>query len=346
MRQAIQAGLAPSRATFDVTRRRRASLRPPPFRLVLLGLCLGSWPAAASAQFPDLLEVSAQYLPGVALAEPRPARAQVASYEATLNVPIVLGEHTFLIPGASYHSDAVSYRRTPPGFTPLRAFHSVELPLLFVQLLPRDWSLSLRVAPGLAADVPRLEVEQLRVSALGLATHAFSEHLVAGGGALASYAYGTLLPLPAAYLEWRPIDSLKVEAFLPAFIDVRYGFAGRVELGVRADVAGNAYSVRDQRIRGAWPCAARSEDPATPASEAQAQPDQCFDHIAYSVGVLGIVAGVRLFSSVWWTALAGHTVFRRFDQRNARDERISGGLQAMPDALFLRTSLTWRIPRD
>jgi hypothetical protein len=309
-------------------------------------LAVGLSPKAASAQFPDLFDLSLQYLPGVALEEPRPAEAQVASYEGTLNVPIVLGERTFLIPGASYHSDAVSYQRAPPGFTPLRAFHSLELPLLFVQLLPHDRSLSVRLAPGLAADSPQLEQEQLRLSALALATHAFSERLVVGAGVLASYSFGTRLPLPAAYLEWKPLDALKVEAFLPAFIDVRYTFGQRVELGLRADVAGNAYAVRDERIRSAWPCAGGADDPASPANEALAQPEQCFDHIAYSVGVVGVVAGVRLFSSVWWTALAGHTVFRRFDQRNAADDRVSGGLQAMPDAPFVRSGLTWRIPRD
>jgi hypothetical protein len=307
-------------------------------------LALG-WPVVAHAQFPDLFEVSAQYLPGVALEEP-PAQAQVASYEGTLNVPVVLGERTFLVPGASYHADAVSYQRTPPGFAQLRAFHSVELSLLFVQLLPRDWSLSLRLAPGLAADLPRLEQEQLRLSGLALATHAFTDRLVAGGGVLASYSFGTLLPLPAAYLEWKPIGQLKVETFLPAFIDVRYTFSQRVELGLRADVAGNAYAVRDERIRSAWPCAGGSDDPGSSANEGLAQPEQCFDHAAYSVGVVGIVAGVRLFSSVWWTALAGHTVFRRFDQRNSADERISGGLQTLPDAPLIRTALTWRIPRD
>lgn len=311
-------------------------------------LALGAWlwPAAAVAQFPDLLEVSAQYMPGVALEEPRPARAQLTSYEGTLNLPLVLGERTFLIPGLSYHNDAVSYQRAPPGFTPLRAFHSLEASLLFVQLLPRDWSLSLRVAPGLAADLPRLEAEQLRVNALALATHGFSERLVAGGGVLASHAFGTFLPLPAAYVEWQPVAGLKLETFLPAFVDLRYTFAGRVELGLRADVAGNAYAVRDERVRGAWPCAAGPEDPTTPFSEALAQPEQCFDHVAYSVAVVGVVAGVRLFSSVWWTALVGHSVLRRFDQRNPDDERISGGLHAMPDAPFVRTSLTWRIPRD
>jgi hypothetical protein len=295
--------------------------------------------------------VNAQYLPGVALAEPRPVEAQVASYEGSLNVPIVLGEHTFLIPGVGYHADAVSYAHTPTGFTELRAFHSLDVPLLFVQLLPDDWSLSLRLAPGLAADSPALESEQLRMSALALGTRAFSERLVLGAGGLVSYSFGTLLPLPALYAEWKPVDGLRIETFLPAFLDVRQTFWGRLELGLRADVAGNAYAVRDERISAAWPCAAQpraagaGSDPIA-AALIPADPAQCFDHVAYSVGVVGLVAGVRLFGSVWWTALAGHSVFRRFDQRNAEDERLPGSLQALPDAFFLRSGITWRLPRD
>jgi len=310
----------------------------------------------ARAQFPDLLDVSAQYLPGVALDDPRPVEAQVASYEGSLNVPIVLGEHTFLIPGVGYHADAVSYAHTPTGFTELRAFHALDVPLLFVQLLPDDWSLSLRLAPGLAADAPALESEQLRLSALALATRVFSERLVLGAGGLASYSFGTLLPLPALYAEWKPVDGLRIETFLPAFLDLRQTFWGRLELGLRADVAGNAYAVRDERIRAAWPCAARpgvdgsgaeplAAEPV-PADPLPADPAQCFDHVAYSVGVVGLVAGVRLFGSVWWTALAGHSVFRRFDQRNAQDERLPGSLQALPDAFFVRSGVTWRLPRD
>jgi len=310
-------------------------------------LALSSWlyPGRAQAQFPDLVDVSAQYLPGVALADPRPVEAQVASYEGTLNLPIVLGAHTFLIPGVGYHADAVSYAHAPTGFSELRAFHSIDVPLLFVQLLPDDWSLALRLAPGLAADSPQLESEQLRLSALALATRAFSERLVLGAGGLVSYSFGALLPLPAAYAEWKPVDALRIETFLPAFVDARYTFWDRLELGLRADVAGNAYAVRDERIRNAWPCAAQP-DAVAGAPSALAEPAQCFDHVAYSVGVAGLVAGVRLFGTVWWTALAGHSLFRRFDQRNARDERVPGGLQAMPDAFFVRSGITWRIPRD
>jgi len=311
------------------------------------GLLAGLCPGAAWAQFPNLVELGAQYLPAAPLEDPRPVEAQVASYEASLNVPLVLGKNTFLIPGLGYHSDAISYTDAPTGFTELRAFHSLELPLLFVQLLPGDWALSVRLAPGLAADQLGFDEGLLRVSALGLISHTFSERFVLGGGALTTYAFGSFLPLPALYLDWEPLDALRIETFLPAFVAVSYTFWERLELGVRADVAGNAYAVRDDRIQGAWPCAAAAaDDPLTAEDEARADPARCFDHVAYSVGSAGVVASVRVIGSVWFTVMAGHSFFRRLELLNAEDVRLAGGLQAIPDVPLFRAGLSWRLPVD
>ncbi|WP_437730432.1 DUF6268 family outer membrane beta-barrel protein [Sorangium sp. So ce1335] len=316
-------------------------------RRLALAAFLGCFaPGAAWGQFPDLVDLSAQYMPGVALEDPRPTRAQVSSYEVSVNVPIPLGERTYLIPGATYHVEAVSYADASPGFDKLRAFHAVDVPVLFVQLLPRDWSLSLRVAPGLAGDFERFDSGLARVSALALATHTLSEKLVLGGGALASFSFGSFLPLPAAYVDWTPNPYFRLEAFLPGFAAAKLTFSDRVEIGLRADVAGNAYAVRDARVTGAWPCAAQpADDPATAQDERVARPEQCVDHIAYSVATAGVTLGVRAFSSVWVTAQAGHSLFRRFEPMNDDDEGTPGGGQSIPDAFFFRAGVTWRIPR-
>jgi hypothetical protein len=311
-------------------------------------LVISLWlPGAALAQLPDLFEASVQYMPGVELEDPKPAEAQVASYDVSLNVPLPLGVKTFLIPGAAYHVDAVSFENTPPNFTDLRAFHSIELPILLVQLLPREWAISLRIAPGVAGDFQAFDGGLVRVSGLALATHSFSERFVLGGGAIGSYAFGSFLLLPAAYLEWKPVAALALETFLPAFATVKYTFGDRVEVGLRADIGGNSYAVRDERIAGAWPCAASaSDDPGTPEDETRADPARCFDHAAYSVATAGATVGVRLFGSVWWSVYAGHSFFRRFEQLNDVDEQIPGGVQDLPNTYFVRTSFTVRIPRE
>ena len=218
--------------------------------------------------------------------------------------------------------------------------------MLFVRLLPNDWSLSLRVAPGVAGDFQGFDAGLLRVSALALGTHAFSDQFVLGGGAIATYGFGSFLPLPAVYLEWKPFPRFQLETFLPAFLSAKYTLGDRVELGLRIDVAGNSYAIRNGRIANVWPCAAGIDNPTTPANEARAEPAQCFDHVAYSVAVAGAVVGVRLFESVWWTASAGHSFFRRFEQLNEDDDRIPGGVQDLPNVFFFRSGFTWRIPRD
>jgi hypothetical protein len=335
--------------TAETARAARASRRGARvFTLACLSLAASSAsPAMAWAQFPDLVDMSAQYMPGAALEDPRPVKAQVTSYDVSLNVPIPLGKRTFLIPGLAYHVDSVSFADAPPGFTELRAFQSLDLSLLFVQLLPQDWALSLRAAPGIAGDFQGLDAGHFRISAVALATRSFSDRLVLGGGGVATFSFGSFLPLPAVYLEWKPWRGLQIEGFIPAFINTKYTIEDRVELGLRAEVAGNAYAVRDERVAAAWPCVPAAMDhPAIQEGEGGAQPTQCLDHIAYSVITAGPAVGVRLFKSVWWTTFAGHSVFRRFEQMNDEDDHVVGGAQDLPDVFFFRTGLTWRIPRD
>jgi uncharacterized protein DUF6268 len=310
-----------------------------------VGLAVALLSRPARAQVPDLVEVGAQYLPEASLQDPRPAKTQVSSYDAAVNLPWVLGETTFLVPGLAYHVDSISYADAPVGFQELRAFHSLDLTLLFVQLLGAEWAVSLRVAPGLAGDFARIDSGMLRLNAVALLSYSASDQLVLGGGGLTGFSFGSLLALPAAYVDWKPSPRWRLEAFVPAFIHLKLALGSRFEIGVRAEVAGNSYAVRDARIRESWPCAAApTDDPLSAPDERIPRPSDCFDHLAYSVGAAGLVGGARLFESVWLTLFAGHTFYRRLEQMNEDDERIPGGLQDIPDVPMLRASITWRVP--
>lgn len=319
-------------------------------RLQTLALALLLTLAAASpvqAQFPDLIDISSQYLPGVALDIP-PAKSQVSAYEFSLNVPLVLAERsTFLIPGASYHADSVSYSQAPQQLDQIKLLQSIDASALFVQMLPDNWSLSIRVSAGIAGDFAVIDRRLLRLNALVMASHAFSDRFVLGGGALTNYAFGGLLPLPAIYVEYLPIPELRLETFIPAFANVRYTIAKRVEVGLRAEVQGNAYGIRSEQVREDWPCVALSrDDPALPGRQDIAETDRCVDHVAYSVISAGIHVGVRLFATLWLTSFAGHTLYRRLEPMTATDKPIDSELQTLPNAWTMRVNLTWRIPRE
>lgn len=305
------------------------------FRCLLL--CVLAWPARA--QVPDLFEVSATYLPDVAVAVPgaEGVRAQVSSYQVALNLPVVLGERTFLVPGVAYRADTVSYLGAPDGFDDLRAFHGIELPILFVQLLPRDWSLAIRVAPGLAGDLASVDGDSFRMSAAALAVHTFSEDVTLGGGVVASYGFGSFMVLPALYFSLgADTDPFGLELMVPAFAKLKARPVGGLELGLRAEVSGSSYAVRDPRIARRWPCV---------ADASEAEPARCFDNLAYSVVSASAYVAVELWKGFWLDAAVGHTLYRRFESKNAAGGSALDGGQDLPNAIEVKVGVVFRLPR-
>jgi hypothetical protein len=324
----------------------------PRLSALLASLTLLSAPAVAGAQPFTLVELRSEYLPATTLDGERPqggtpwsdaSDVQVSTYGASLNLPVPLSDSTVLSPGVGYRLDRLSFSDESPAEQTLN-LHSLEVPLTLIHQPSSDWMVLLQAKPGLASDLDRVESRALRMQGLGLLSYQLSDALVLGGGGAAMFEFGSFLPLPVLYAHWEPTDKFTVEALLPSQVEARLGLGDRFEVGLRAEVDGNAYSISNSAFRGAWPCQAASDDPSTPQNEAQANSSQCIDHVSYSVATAGASFGVRTFDSVWLTLFAGHTFFRRFEQMNADNERVAGGMQTLPDVFFARVGLTWRLP--
>lgn len=319
---------------------------------LLTSLGLLSAPALASAQPLDLLELRSEYLPPTALEGDRPTgstpwsdadEVQVSTYAASLNVPLALGDSTVLAPGFGYRLDKLSFAHESPAERELD-LHAFEVPLTLIHLLSNDWMLLFQATPGIAGDLAAVESRALRMQGLGLVSYQLSDQLVLGGGAAAMFEFGSLLPLPVLYAHWEPTAEITVDAFLPVQAEAKLALGDRFEIGLRADVDGNSYAISDSAIRGAWPCVAEADDTGTPENEAQAAPKQCIDHVGYSVATAGASFGVRTYDSLWLSLYAGRTAFRRFEQMNADNDPVAGGLQTLPNVFFARVGLTWRLP--
>lgn len=286
---------------------------------------------AARAQLPPLLEVSGQYLPASSIASVPGLRAQVASYDASVSVPIPVGELAYLLPGATYHTESVSYEHAPAGFAEVRQLQAADVSLLYTRAVAERWWVSVRGSVGLAGDFEAIDSGVLRYGGFAMATHTFGEHLVLGAGALVTHAFGELNPLPMAYLDWRPRPWLRVEANLPVMAEAKLILGDRVELGAVADASGNEYAIRAARIRRDPRCAAAGG---------------CMDHLALAEIDAGGVARVRLFSTLWLSATAGRNLWRRFEQKDAHNAVLAGGREDLPCEFFFRAGLTWRLPES
>jgi hypothetical protein len=80
----------------------------------------------------------------------------------------------------------------PEELDQIKLLQSIEASALFVQMLPANWSLSIRVSAGIAGDFAAIDRRLLRFNALVMAkhAHALSDRFVLGGcgGALTEYA--------------------------------------------------------------------------------------------------------------------------------------------------------------
>lgn len=214
-------------------------------------------------------------------------------------------------------------------------------------MLDSHWVISARVGASLSGDFVSVDRRMLTINAIALASKPVSRELTLGGGALVTTGFGSTLPLPAMLINWRPTDEILVESLLPAFVNARYTAWNRVEIGTRLEVTGAKYAIRDPRITERWPCAGQATDnPMTAVDETLARPDQCLDHVSYTVASVGLLGGIRLTSSLWLTAFAGVSVYRHAEKQNRSSNAIEDGVEQLPQTLFVRTNLTWRIPRS
>jgi|GEM_PF-1615240 len=322
-------------------------------RLVALLLVLLSWaPGEASADWINLLELRSEYLRPTELEGERPAGnapwsdandVQVSTYAARANLPIPLGNSTLLVPGLGYRLDSLSFNHQEPDERNLR-LHALEVPITVLHLLSSEWTLLANLSPSLASDEVGFESKALRASGLAVASYSFRDEFVLGGGVAASLDFGSLLPIPVVFVDWKPHPAVTVDALLPLQLDAKVALGGRFEVGVHADIDGNSYYIGDSDVRDRWPCSPETDDPGTDDDESLADESRCVQQLAYSTATGGVVVSARLVGSVWLSLYTGYTFARRFEETNSDGDQVDGGDQTLPNDFFARAGLTWRLP--
>lgn len=316
---------------WDLTQRdwcaRQAPVRGRRSLAVLAAVvALTAAPALAAAQMPSLVELSAQYVPPSDLARTTPSHVEILSYQVALHVPIRLSSATFLIPGFAYRVDDTAYAEG--GARAHLVLHAPELSLMAVRLLSREWSVMARGAASFAGSYDSVDARALQYNATALVTRSWGRALSLGAGALVQRGFDQLDVYPAISLRWQPRDDVFVDVFVPAFASVRYVARDRVEIGARFELAGQNYAVPTES------CAARGGAMAT----------SCIDHVRYTVASAGLIAGVRLTSTIWLSAFAGVGVYRKTDEQNRSGDTVMDGSETLSPSAFVRTNLAWRIP--
>ena len=127
------------------------------------------------------------------------------------------------------------------------------------------------------------------------------------------------------------LDEVEAAELLPqgaAEQDATWRSHDRFRTGAYGELEGNEYAIRLPEIVDSAAC--------TGASTAE-----CFDHLAYTNGLVGGFVGVRIAGELWADVRGGVGVFRRFELLNDANEPVSFGEQRLPASPFVNVRLTY-----
>jgi hypothetical protein len=193
----------------------------------------------------------------------------------------------YLLPGIRY--SLIDIDQTGGSGVGLpEAVHGVGLYLGAVVPLRGGWSVLGLFVPELATDFSRLGAGSLRLTGSLVARRRHDRKRVWGVGVAADYSFGTLLPLPALVLDWQFSERWRADVFVPSYAEVAVALWPGIELGARAQVNGNRFSIELDDVPEA-------------------------DNLRYSAADAGLRVGVQLNRILWLTGYAGYLFFRRVD---------------------------------
>ncbi len=271
-----------------------------PLGVLILGLTQLTWAAPARAQA-SLLKATFEHIPARNLKEPPAGLEETKFRFSTMSfvgqLPVVLGgRESVVIPGFRYRLTLPEEAAGPSSAAP-SDFHDIMLTLTMAQQLSSSWFLSANVGAGVATNFSDFDSDHLRVNGAVLARLEVEPEFAVGFGLVFNYAFGDLLPLPALFVDWRPSPMFRVDVFVPRHALLALTFAESIEVGLRAQLDGNRFVIRESE-------------------------SAVVDNVKYSIMDAGLIAGARIAGPVWLTAYAGTTFRHRFEVFDIRNTKV------------------------
>ncbi len=226
-------------------------------RLITPGLAVVvlAWSATGIQARPAILELEAGLLPTApvkrSISDPATG-ARVTVFRGSLVVPFVIrGEHTFFASRLSGSRVGISPRPIDPAEPVwVESLYDIDLQLVLQRTVSHRTQLTLVLAPGLASDLRNTGWEHSTIQAAALLTRTWAPGRSWGLGLSASNAFGERRVLPLVALEWEGARA-RAGVLAPAHAEAFWTPGHRIEVGVRADLDGNVYTLgRDGTLKG------------------------------------------------------------------------------------------------
>lgn len=208
-------------------------------------LSLVSLTSASRAQLVDsVAATSFEYYPSARNGD-LPGETQLNVARASAGLPIPLTDSTTLVAGVGYELIDVQ-----PSASEAFQLHAPKASFGVMHDFSKRWSALAVGEIGMASDFKgSVGSDDLLLSLTGLATYTFNDSIKLGAGAVYDRRSGTLAPLPAVLVKWRPAERLRVRGFAPVWLNAEYRATRWLDVGVRSTFEGNRFHL-DQETLG------------------------------------------------------------------------------------------------
>ncbi|MEL6182199.1 MAG: DUF6268 family outer membrane beta-barrel protein, partial [Myxococcota bacterium] len=216
-------------------------------------------------------------------------KVQVHDYRAIVGFPFVFNDKkTILLPSIDYGLlDLRGDGTLDPGVEKL---HSAMVHMVLVQRLSESWTGLFRLGGGLASDLEGdITQEEFVLTAMAIASYAFTEDLRVGAGIIYDRRTGDVRPLPLINVQLYLNERFRIGGVIPVLVQAAYRVTPHLTLGLQGSFQGNRYHLDEERY---------GVDNA---------------EVAYSIIEAGPTAIVHLGKALHIQLVSGYTIRRRFE---------------------------------
>jgi hypothetical protein len=266
----------------------------------------------------SLAEFEATFYPTsqVARVSGNPAtEARVEAFRASVFLPLVLGgDRTTFVPRLVASRVAIAPAPLDPTQPVwVEGLYDVDVEFLLLHTLSPQWGLTVVAAPGLATDGRNVSLEHGTAQGAALLTRSLGENRSWGFGASVTNSFGQVQALPVLAFQTRG-ERVRVDLLAPAQASAFLQAGTRLDVGIRARVDGNVYTLgRQGTLNGG--------------------------RVRYSVVDEGPAARLRLTDALRLSLEAGISVGRRLEVEDAAGLQVEDA--TLRTGTHLRIGLQW-----
>jgi len=259
-----------------------------------------------------------EVFPYVQLAEPdqftEDLQIQTSSRNVGIALPAMSADGKIMIKNnLNYKRVDFHHKNFPAGTPKVQQVQSVQYSLFLMDSLSVKWNLIIAMTPGIASDFgSEVSGDDFTLQAIMGLLYKYNKDFQIGFGLAYTRDFGTPLPLPFIYIDWKISPKLGFSGLLPVDMRLTYKVIPMFDIGTSFKVRGDRYHGNPEKFNVNNP------------------------QMEYSEGTISLDSRVHFTKWIHLNLEAGYAVYRNFEYLDGNE---SAGSYDLENTEYFRVGL-------